>query len=154
MSRSDLSIPRSPISATPPARAAMAPAAQPMSEDAPAVTTTAARATEASETGTLVLGHGISLQGSIVGASRIVIEGTFDSKRLETSELVIGRSGLFRGEAEVNDAEVDGRFEGVIKASGRLGVLSNGSLAGSAQYGSLAVQPGGAISGDLSALRD
>ena len=146
MNRTDLSIPP-----TPSIRSAALRGSKPETQEVTAASPNTLA--DAGTSGVLVLGKGISFQGSIVGASRIVIEGNCESKRLETSDLVIGPTGVFRGEADVTHAEIDGRFEGLIKASGRLGILGNGNLVGSAQYGSLSVQDGGAISGELAATK-
>ncbi len=124
---------------------------QPTGEDASSANNYSA---EMDDTGVLVLGRGISFQGTIVGATKIVIEGTFESKRLETSVLVLGRTGVFRGEAVVNEAEIDGGFEGKLKVDERLTVKPSGNLSGSAQYGSLSVEAGGVINGDLTVSRE
>lgn len=150
MNRADLSIPP-----TPPIRSAQVRTTKTETIDTnPAGGIGPENAAEPAMGGVLVLGKGISLKGSIVGADRIVIEGLFESSRLETSELIIGRTGTFRGEAVVSHAEIDGRFEGLVRASGRLGLLSGGSLVGSAQYGRLSVQDGASISGDLASLKE
>lgn len=104
------------------------------------------------EDGALVLGRGISFEGTISGASRIVIDGKLESKKLETQNLVIGATGSFRGEAVVRSAEIDGRFEGILQADERLAVLSDGNFVGSARYGSLFIEEGGAISGDFQSI--
>ena len=106
-----------------------------------------------SDAGTLVISAGISMQGSIVGAKRVVVEGTFESERLETAELVIGRTGVFRGTADVQAADIDGRFTGEVVAKDHLRVRVHGTLTGTAEYGKLAVEDGGAISGQLTPLK-
>lgn len=106
-----------------------------------------------SDPGTLVMSAGISIQGTIVGAQRVVVEGTFESDRLETAELVIGRTGVFRGTAEVQSADINGRFTGDVTAKDNLSIRSNGTLSGTAQFGRLAVEDGGAITGALTPLK-
>lgn len=117
------------------------------------MTTEAAPSPATSETGTLVMSAGISIQGTIVGAKRVVVEGTLESNRLETAELVIGRTGVFRGTADVRAADIDGRFTGEVIAKDHLNLRANGTLAGTAQYGKLAVEDGGAISAQLMPLK-
>ncbi len=106
----------------------------------------------ASEGGMLSLGEGISVQGTIAGARCIVIGGVFDSQHLTTAELVISRTGIFRGTAEVARAELDGRFEGTLTVNGHLAALPNCQFVGSVRYERLSVQPGGTLSGELAVL--
>ena len=89
-----------------------------------------------------------------MGATRVIIEGTFESDRLETHELVIGRTGAFRGSAQVHAADIDGRFNGDIAATGRLGIRANGNLIGSAEYGALVVEEGGMLTATMEVLSD
>lgn len=105
------------------------------------------------ETGTLVISAGISIQGTIMGAKRLVVEGIFESDRIETAELAIARTGVFRGTADVRSADIDGRFAGELIAKERLRVRSNGTVTGTAQYGKLAVEDGGEISAQLTPLK-
>jgi cytoskeletal protein CcmA (bactofilin family) len=152
MNRSDISIPllrpRSPV-VTP---GALGVASEPVAGSGTAPPSF--EAVHASEGGTLSLGEGISVQGTIVGARRIVIGGVFDSQHLTTAELVISRTGVFRGTAEVAGAELDGRFEGTLTVNGHLAALPNCQLVGSVRYERLSVQPGGTLSGELAVLLD
>jgi cytoskeletal protein CcmA (bactofilin family) len=61
----------------------------------------------------------------------------------------IGPSGTFRGEAEVNVAEVAGRFEGKLLAHDRLSIRSTGKVVGNIRFSRLEVELGGEISGDI-----
>ena len=65
----------------------------------------------ASERRTLVVGKGISLQGTVADAERLEVEGTVESQMIHAQELLIAHAGVFKGEVEVEDAEVAGVFD-------------------------------------------
>jgi len=104
----DLAVPPfRPAAVVPPAASAAATSAKPTITPSPAArpsTPTAGRPTgraEAGEKRVLQLGKGISIQGSVTEAERIVIEGTMESQLLQCQELAISHSGVFKGEVQV-----------------------------------------------------
>lgn len=128
-------------------RAAVAPAA-----------TTAPRAAapkpETVERRTLVVGKGISLQGTVTEAERLVIEGTMESQLLQAQELIISHSGVFKGEVQVEDAEIAGVFDGTLTANGSLTIRSTGRVLGVARSRRLSVEDGGQLSGKMEMITD
>ena len=124
---------------------------------APAASAPAARGpgrTEAADRRTLVVGKGISLQGTVSEAERLVIEGTMESQLLQAHELVIGHSGVFKGEAQVEDAEIAGTFDGSIHATGSLTIRATGRVIGMARSRRLSVEDGGQLSGKMEMITD
>jgi cytoskeletal protein CcmA (bactofilin family) len=103
---------------------------------------------------TLVVGRGISLQGTVSEAERLVVEGTVESQMIQATELSIGHSGVFKGEVQVEDAEIAGTFDGTLTARGALILRSTGRLLGVARYGRLQVEEGGQISGKMEKIGD
>lgn len=120
---------------------------------APAPAAAAPRAA-AAERRTLVVGRGISLQGTVSEAERLVVEGTVESQMIQAAELSIGHSGVFKGEVQVEDAEIAGTFDGTLTARGALILRSTGRLLGVARYGRLQVEEGGQISGKMEKIGD
>jgi hypothetical protein len=84
---------------------------------------------EPSERRTLVVGRGISLQGTVADAERLVVEGTVESQMIAAAELFVAGSGVFKGEVEVEDAEIAGAFDGTITARGSLIIRATGRSA-------------------------
>ncbi|MFC3125048.1 polymer-forming cytoskeletal protein [Pseudoroseomonas globiformis] len=103
---------------------------------------------------TMVVGRGISLQGTVTDAERLVVEGTIDSQMLHATELFISQSGVFRGEVEVEDAEIVGTFDGTITARGNLVIRASGRVLGTARCRRLQVEEGGQLSGRMEMLSD
>ncbi|WP_200306043.1 bactofilin family protein, partial [Paracraurococcus ruber] len=113
----------------------------------------AARA-EATERRTLVVGRGISLQGTVADAERLVVEGTVESQMIQASELFVAQAGVFKGEMQVEDAEIAGLFDGTITARNSLVIRASGKVTGVARCRKLSVEEGGQVSGRMEMLTD
>ncbi|MFT8586854.1 bactofilin family protein [Acetobacter papayae] len=107
---------------------------------------------DVAEQRTLVVGRGISVQGSVQDAERLVVEGTVESSMINAAELVVMPGGLFRGGVEVESAEISGTVDGSLVVRGSLTVRGTGRLLGKASCCRLKVEDGGQISGQLEML--
>ncbi|MFT9207346.1 bactofilin family protein [Acetobacter orientalis] len=103
---------------------------------------------------TLVVGRGISVQGTVQDAERLVVEGTVESSMISAKELVVMPGGLFRGGVEVESAEIAGTVDGSLTARGGLTLRATGRLLGKAACRRLKVEDGGQITGQLEMLTD
>ena len=63
----------------------------------------------------------------------------------------IAESGLFKGSASIEDAEIRGRFEGNLVVRKRLLIKASGRVSGTIRYGQIEIECGGQISGDIQA---
>src|SRR5579872_7314703 len=99
----------------------------------------------------LIVGKEISLSGEIMSCDRLVVEGTVEANLAQCAEIDIAESGLFKGSASIEDAEVRGRFEGTLNVRRRLLIRSTGRVTGSVRYGQIEIECGGQISGDVQA---
>lgn len=102
---------------------------------------------------TLIVGRGISLQGTVTDAERLVVEGTVESQMIQAAELSVAQTGVFRGEVQVEDAEIGGLFDGTLTARGNLVIRSTGKVKGMARYKKLSVEEGGQIVGSMEMLQ-
>ena len=64
----------------------------------------------------------------------------------------VAPSGFFKGSADVEEADISGRFEGDLIARDRLVVRAGGLINGTIRYGRIVIESGGEISGDMQAL--
>ncbi len=103
---------------------------------------------------TLVVGRGISVQGSVQDAERLVVEGTVEATNIRAAELSVAPGGVFRGEVEVDEAELAGTIDGTLVAHGTLVVRASGKLLGAARCRRLQVEDGGQISGRIEMMTD
>ena len=109
---------------------------------------------EGTERRTLVVGRGISVQGTVQDAERLVVEGTVEASMIHATELSISPGGMFKGEVEVEDAEVAGTIDGTLTARGNLIVRASGKVLGTARCRRLQVEDGGHITGRMEMLSD
>src|ERR1700688_2492818 len=105
-----------------------------------------------SERRTLVVGRGISVQGTVQDAGRLVVEGTVEASMIHATELAISPGGIFKGEIEVEDAEIAGTIDGTLTARGSLVVRASGKVLGTARCRRLQVEDGGQITGHIEML--
>jgi cytoskeletal protein CcmA (bactofilin family) len=104
---------------------------------------------------TLVVGRGISVQGTVQDAERLVVEGTVEATMINgLTELSIAHGGIFKGEVEVDEAEVAGTIDGTLVARQSLIVRASGRVLGTARCRRLQVEDGGQITGRIEMLGD
>jgi cytoskeletal protein CcmA (bactofilin family) len=111
--------------------------------------TPAPRKTE-TELRTLIVGREIALSGEITSCDRLVVEGSVEANLANCRDIDIAESGLFKGSASIDEAEIRGRFEGVLTVKKRLLIRSTGKVVGKIRYGQIEVERGGQISGEVS----
>ncbi|HTQ70469.1 MAG TPA: polymer-forming cytoskeletal protein [Acidocella sp.] len=143
---------RSPF-APPPIPTSPATPSSPVAAPRPLMPSTPAR--ETAERRTLVVGRGISVQGTVQDAERLVVEGTVEATMINgLTELSIAPGGVFKGEVEVDDAEVAGTIDGTLIARATLVVRNTGRVLGTARCRRLQVEDGGQITGRIEMLTD
>ena len=103
---------------------------------------------------TLVVGRGISVQGTVQDAERLVVEGTVEASMIHAHELSVAPGGVFKGEIEVEDAEVAGVVDGTLTARGNLIVRASGKMLGVARCRRLQVEDGGQITGRIEMITE
>ena len=99
----------------------------------------------------MIVGPGISLSGEINSCDRLVIEGSVQANLQKCQHLTIAERGLFDGNAEIDEAEVCGRFEGDLLVRKRLLIRASGRVSGRISYKQLEIEAGGQISGTIQA---
>ncbi len=131
-----------------------APGMRPQMPGAPGGAPGAQARKDVSERRTLVVGRGISVQGVVQDAERLVVEGTVEASMIHATELAVAPGGVLRGEIEVEDAELAGTVDGTLTARGNLTIRATGRLIGTAKCRRLQVEDGGQVTGRLEMLTD
>tara|TARA_R110002110_G_scaffold141510_2_gene329383 strand:+ start:2716 stop:3348 length:633 start_codon:yes stop_codon:yes gene_type:complete len=98
----------------------------------------------------LHVGRGLKLEGKIQSCDTLVIEGDVQAT-IESGTLTISETGEVRGEATVDQAEINGKFDGTLIVRKCLTVNATGRITGTIRYGELKVEQGGKISGEVEA---
>lgn len=113
----------------------------------------APRAPEA-EQKKLIVGRDIFLNGEIRTCDSLVVEGKVEAVLSDCRAMDIAQSGEFKGSAEIESADISGRFDGDLVVRSRLTIRATGKVLGKIRYGQLEVERGGVISGTIEALAD
>jgi cytoskeletal protein CcmA (bactofilin family) len=99
----------------------------------------------------LIVGREISLTGEITSCERLIVEGNVEANLTNCREVELTETGVLKGTAAIEEADIRGRFEGTLTIRKRLMIRSTGKVLGTIRYGQLEVELGGQISGDVQA---
>jgi cytoskeletal protein CcmA (bactofilin family) len=124
-------------------RAPSAPVATPIGGQRPAAA--------AADSRKLIVGREITLSGDIKSCDQLLVEGSVEANLQNSRQMDIAESGLFKGSASIEEAEVRGRFEGNLTVRKRLMIYATGKVSGTIRYGQIEIECGGQISGDIQA---
>lgn len=104
----------------------------------------------------LLMGREIHLKGGkITSCKRLTLDGQMEDATLSGAQILeVSPVGVFKGKAEVDEAVIAGHFEGELTARKRLVVRESGSITGKVSYGSIIIEPGGQISGEMQSFND
>lgn len=96
----------------------------------------------------LIVGRDISLAGEIAECEQLVVDGTIQAKLGQGKRLDISATGLFRGDANVDEADIAGRFEGELNVN-RLRLRATSQFNGRVRFSVLEVDAGAQITGEF-----
>jgi cytoskeletal protein CcmA (bactofilin family) len=99
----------------------------------------------------LIVGREITLSGEITSCDKLMVEGSVEANLTNCRDVDIAESGLFKGSASIEEAEIRGRFEGNLVVRKRLLIKASGRVSGTIRYGQIEIECGGQISGDIQA---
>ncbi len=145
------------------ADSAMAPVPRPPVVDAPRrapdVTATTGRRPEVrpsppgdTDGKKLIVGREIVLTGEIRACDRLVVEGRVEAALTDSRSIEIAATGVFKGKAQIDTAEISGHFEGDLIVNQKLMIHSTGRVTGNIRYGQIEIARGGVISGQIDVL--
>lgn len=121
---------------TPPAPAPIPPAVEP----------------ESATGSRLIVGPDVKLKGAeIRDCDTLVVEGRVEAT-LDSRLIQIAEQGAFSGKVGIDVAEIRGTFEGELLVRKQLFIHSTGRVSGTIRYGSILIDEGGQVSGDVRAL--
>jgi cytoskeletal protein CcmA (bactofilin family) len=79
----------------------------------------------------------------------LLVEGSVEANLQNCRDVDIAESGLFKGSATIDNADVRGTFEGSLTVRKRLLIRAGGQVSGTIRYGQIEIEAGGRISGDV-----
>lgn len=101
----------------------------------------------------LTVGENISLSGEITSCDKLIVEGNVKVNLTNAEIIEISSSGIFKGSAKVETAQINGYFEGKLEVKGVLRIQKEGRVSGSVRYGKIVIESGGEISGDMASFK-
>jgi len=101
----------------------------------------------------LVVGRDIRLSGEITACDTLVVEGGVEVALSNARVIEVAPTGHFTGTAEVEEADISGRYEGDLVAREKLIVRAGGHIKGKIRYGRIVIESGGEVSGDMQTLQ-
>ena len=106
----------------------------------------------ASDGNKLTVGRDIHLKGEITSCDKLIVEGHVEAAMMVARVIEVAPTGVFKGDAQVEEADIRGRFEGTLVAREKLTVRSKGRISGEIRYGTIVIESGGEISGAMQTL--
>jgi len=100
----------------------------------------------------LVVGRDIRLSGEITACDKLVVEGSVEVTLTNARVIEVAPSGHFVGTAEVDEADISGRYDGDLVAREKLIVRAGGHIKGKVRYGRIVIESGGEVTGDMQTL--
>lgn len=103
---------------------------------------------KAKKNGTELLGktnrivEGTSIIGDIVSKADFRLDGELIGNFTSQGKLVIGVSGVVKGEIVCNNADIEGVFQGKIKVLEVLNIKATAHIHGEVAVGKLSIEPG------------
>lgn len=97
----------------------------------------------------LTVGQDTFLKGEISTCDRVIVEGSVEADLKDVQMMEITDSGTFKGSAIVDDAEINGLFEGELTVKNRLIIHTGGRVDGKISYGEIEIQRGGRVKGEM-----
>ncbi len=103
---------------------------------------------ENKEISSLIIGEGAKIKGEIKEENEITIHGNVDGD-IECKDLFVGKTGLVKGKIKADSLCVEGSIEGDINIRELLKLMSSSYVSGKVHYGSLQINEGGKLIGEL-----
>ena len=99
-----------------------------------------------------IIDEELEIEGSISSSGKLIIKGKVNGT-MEGDVVVIAENGeVYSTSAEISSMTIGGKFEGNIRASRELVILSTGSCSGKVECKDLIVENGGILNAEVSCI--
>lgn len=103
----------------------------------------------------LAIPRGIAFSGRIGACETLLVEGVVETDLDRCRVLAVSPGGVFRGDADVETAEIAGTVEGRLTVRGMLRLCASGRVhCETVAYGDLVIERGGIVIGTVRPLRE
>ena len=97
--------------------------------------------------------EGTSIIGDIVSKADFRLDGELIGNFTSQGKLVIGASGVIKGEIICNNADIEGEFHGKIKVLEILNIKATARIHGEVAVGKLSIEPGAEFTATCTMLK-
>ena len=101
-----------------------------------------------------LIGAGTQIKGDVESAGDIRIDGTLKGNLKTKGKVVIGNTGLIRGEVYCKNSDVEGKVEGKINVQELLSLKATSVINGDISAKRLAIEPGAKFTGNCNMSSD
>ncbi|WKL46748.1 polymer-forming cytoskeletal protein [Flavobacterium pectinovorum] len=98
--------------------------------------------------------EGTSIIGDIVSKADFRLDGELIGNFTSQGKLVIGASGVIKGEIICNNADIEGEFHGKIKVLEILNIKATARIHGEVAVGKLSIEPGAEFTATCTMLKN
>ena len=95
-----------------------------------------------------LIGAGTNIKGHIESSGDIRIDGTLNGNIRTKGKVVIGNTGIAKGEVHCKNSDVEGKVEGKILVQELLSLKSTSTILGDISAKRLAIEPGARFTGN------
>ena len=96
----------------------------------------------------LIIGEGATIKGEIIEENEITVNGSVDGD-IQCKNLIVGKTGSIKGKMKAETLYVEGSIGGEINVKELLKLMSSSYVSGKMSYGSLQINEGGKLLGEL-----
>ena len=100
------------------------------------------------ENSSLIIGEGATIKCEIVEENEITIQGNVDGD-IQCKDLIVGKTGSIKGKIKADTLYIEGSIEGEIHVKELLKLMSSSYVSGKITYGSLQINEGGKLVGEI-----
>ena len=100
------------------------------------------------ENSSLIIGEGAIIKGEINEENEITIQGNVDGD-IQCKDLFVGKTGSVKGKIKADTLTVEGSIEGEINIKDLLKLMSSSYVSGKICYGSVQINQGGKLIGEM-----
>ncbi|MCF8379262.1 MAG: polymer-forming cytoskeletal protein [Bacteroidales bacterium] len=94
-----------------------------------------------------LIANGTSIEGSITSNGDIRVDGSLKGTMATKGKVIVGNSGIIKGEVHCKNLEVEGSVDGKVFVEELLSLRSRSKLTGEITTNKLAIEPGAHFTG-------
>ena len=99
-----------------------------------------------------IINEGLTIDGTVSSDGKMIVKGIIKGTLLGDT-VIIGEEGAVYAETQASHVTIGGKFQGNIKVSNELIILSTGNCGGVVECGEFVVEPGGVLNASVTCLK-